>query len=312
MANKYGNFSEPSYISINDPYVKKIEENTRNTGLNLKAAVQKSGKNNDALFTKFTPLYKDEKYEPTFAEKTAERRQGKEKMVADVPFKPPKPQQKTCGVGNYYGCIGNKLEHKAEFSAAPKKKGDFEPGPRNILVVPAKKGTYGFRGTTLGEKLGHGGAVGEYGYKESDYDAARKKEVADFKESIEKRVTDKAFRPTHPGKKGGAGIPGLTLGGKGPGIAGEYGYTLEGPAAKAPAEKVDVPFRPSHPPKQGHNSTLNRFPEYREDPLELKIKKEKEAFAKEQEIMAGKPNFMPPSVLKSGATVSVLRKNLNA
>jgi len=312
MANKYGLFSEPGYVSISDPYVKKGKENSRSYGLNMKAAVQKSGKNNDALFTKFTPLYKDEKYEPTFAEKTAERRQGKEKNITDNPFRPSKPMQKTCGLGNYFGCIGPKLEHKPEFSAVPKKKGDFEPGPRNIVTNPLKKGTFGFRGTTLGEKLGRSGAAGEYSYVESRYDLARQKEVADAKESLAKRVSDAPFKPTHPGKKGGAGVPGRTLGGKGAGVAGEYGYVAEGPKAPQHGDHVEVPFRPSHPPKLGHNATLNRFPEYREDPIELKIARKKEAIAAEKELMKDKSAFVPPGGIKAGATASVLRKNLNA
>jgi hypothetical protein len=37
----------------------------------------------------------------------------------------------------------------------------------------------------------------------------------------------------------------------------------------------DAPFKPSHPAKRGYNKTLDKFPEYKEDPMkEVKRKKE--------------------------------------
>jgi hypothetical protein len=29
----------------------------------------------------------------------------------------------------------------------------------------------------------------------------------------------------------------------------------------------DAPFKPSHPAKRGYNKTLDKFPEYKEDPM---------------------------------------------
>lgn len=43
--------------------------------------------------------------------------------------------------------------------------------------------------------------------------------------------------------------------------------------ARKPQEKRavlmehDAPFKPSNPPKKGYNKTLEKFPEYKEDPL---------------------------------------------
>ena len=31
----------------------------------------------------------------------------------------------------------------------------------------------------------------------------------------------------------------------------------------------DIPFKPSNPPKRGYNKTLDKFPEYKEDPLRV-------------------------------------------
>lgn len=35
----------------------------------------------------------------------------------------------------------------------------------------------------------------------------------------------------------------------------------------------DVPFKPSNPPKKGYNKTLDKFPEYKEDPLRFAARK---------------------------------------
>ena len=42
------------------------------------------------------------------------------------------------------------------------------------MTNPPKKGTYGMFKTTLGERMGPGGACGEYSYKPSPYDEARR------------------------------------------------------------------------------------------------------------------------------------------
>ena len=35
----------------------------------------------------------------------------------------------------------------------------------------------------------------------------------------------------------------------------------------------DAPFKPSHPPKKGYNRTLDKFPEYKEDPMKEIVRK---------------------------------------
>jgi hypothetical protein len=44
---------------------------------------------------------------------------------------------------------------------------------------------------------------------------------------------------------------------------------------RAPLIEHDVPFKPSNPAKRGYNRTIDKFPEYKEDPLkEVTRKKE--------------------------------------
>ena len=35
----------------------------------------------------------------------------------------------------------------------------------------------------------------------------------------------------------------------------------------------DVPFKPANPPKRGYNKTLDRFPEYKPDPMRVAERK---------------------------------------
>lgn len=314
-ANKYGGFSDVGYNCIGDPYSDKdaLSQSSRYKGLNMKAARNKTGKTNDGCFDKFKPLYEKEKYQMSNEEK-AEARQAKlEAASTDKPFKPPSQSKASSGLGGYYGTIGPKYKNMGQGDHEKLKKGDpkLESKPRNIVTNPSKKGSYGTRGTTLGERIGAGGAVGEYSYKSDDYEAARKAENAANKAGREK-MQAQPFKPPNPSKKGGAGVPGRTLGGpKGQGVVGEYSYKELGPVPLQKSdEAIEKPFRPSHPMKKGYNGTLDKFPKYMEDPLDLKLAKEKAERMAEIKKLAGGAPFVPPSTTKAGATASVLRMNL--
>ena len=75
MSTKYGLFTEPSYITIGDPYNAARDNNnnslkaTRLKGVNMKACKFSTGKQNDATFETFKPLYEIEKYEQTWNER---------------------------------------------------------------------------------------------------------------------------------------------------------------------------------------------------------------------------------------------------
>lgn len=314
-ANKYGLFSDTGYIGVGDKYSDKpaLSQSTRYQGLNMKASLRKSGKNNDASFDKFKPLYEKEKYQLSAEEKAAERAAKLEKASTDKPFRPASKTKEGSGLGSYYGCLGPKYPNKGTGQDEKLKKGDpkLESKPRNIVTNPSKKGTYGMRGTTLGERIGPGGAVGEYSYKSDDYDAARKAENAANKAGREK-MQPQPFKPANPPKKGGAGVPGRTLGGpKGQGVVGEYSYKELGPTPLEKSDdKIEKPFRPTHPMKKGYNGTLEKFPKYMEDPLDLKLAKEKAERMAEIEKLGKVPPFVPSSTGKTGATASVLRMNL--
>ena len=115
-----------------------------------------------------------EKYDTMDHKAIAERRDTRKKLLVSVkPFRPSAPMKLSSGLGDYFGTIGPKIEHKDLGDAKQKKKGDFPTGPRNIVTNPPKKGSFGFIKTTLSERQGFTGVAGEYGYKPSKYDQAR-------------------------------------------------------------------------------------------------------------------------------------------
>lgn len=83
-------------------------------------------------------------------------------------------------------------------------------------------------------------------------------------------------------------------------------YDLK-PEIKHPNRKVraptlaehDKPFKPSHPPRIGHNKTLDKFPEYKENPLKFVTRKRPVEGEEE------KPAFKFTHNLKSRPTPSV-------
>lgn len=75
--------------------------------------------------------------------------------------------QASVGLGDYYGTLGGVVPHVDDPGPNTKlKKGDVKHRLPNIRTNPCSKGTYGFIGTTLGERMGRQGrgVVGEYSY----------------------------------------------------------------------------------------------------------------------------------------------------
>lgn len=207
--------------------------------------------------------------------------------------------------------MGEKNKHIGGGAEANRlKKGDVTFGQPNITTNPSKKGTYGTKGTTLGERLGAGGAVGEYTYVTEPYDQARKSAMGSAKAAREMMKGD-PWKPASPAKRGKAGVPGTTFGGKGGGVCGEYIYKEVKAFDREQSTKIPVAFVPSHPARSGLYSTINKFPVHIADPLDEKIKEAKAKKKAEMDKLEGKEPFRPSAFPKGKATVSVLAKNLD-
>ena len=72
----------------------------------------------------------------------------------------------------------------------------------------------------------------------------------------------------------------------------------------APLMEHDKPFRPSHPPRIGHNKTLAPFPRYQEDPLK-RVTRKMPVEGEEE-----KPKFKPPHLRNKSVPCPSIAKNM--
>ena len=319
--DKYGNFSDPGSFNVGVPYTGKdplAQGNTRLRGVNMKAPSARSCKGNDAAFDRLKPLYQKEPFQVSAKEKREARAKAEAGRIQG-PLVPAGMPKKSSGLGGYGGTLGEPFENEdgepfhgwgTADGDPPKglRKGDpsTQPKPRNIVTAPGKKGSYGTRGQTLGEKKGAGGSAGEYKYVTTDYDAERKADAARAAHGKKLMSGKPDWRPTAPAKRGGAGVTGKTL--SGPknlgGVCGEYKYKPEGPDPKfVPEPPAEYPWAPPKPNK----GPMNPFPEHMADPEELQRWKERRR-DKEGSAKITK-QWRPGGGGKSGATKSVLRMN---
>lgn len=325
MTTKYGVFGETQAMGIGDPFVDTVKPDPRDHGLNFKVATCKVGKNNDACFDKFLPLYQGEKYIDPLRLKLQMAKAGAERIVADRPFKVASPMKDSACPGDFIGTIGGKVEYMAGTVDVKKKKGEIPRQPKNIVTATPKKGGFGFMGTTLSERQGARGVAGEYEYWADPIHEARRireKETA---------PSQPPFRPIGPPKRGGPGTVARHFGGRIKGAVGEFewrprpeppvssrapGAAAGGEAAGAVAGEGDgapsAPFRPATFPKQGRQATFSGFPEYVHDPEEPKA----EARAWQRKAERGHLSAHAGGAwrlgggVKTDATRSIVRMNL--
>lgn len=333
---KYGGFGESPYLSQGDPYRDPPNPHGegRFGGLNMKATRRKTGKTNDAAFDRLKPLYEGEKYAGTQTpeERRAARELREEKLVQKAPLKPPsRVKTKTSGLGSYDGALGPKFVTGPNDPWA--QPPDDLPDPSDDGVTderppfcssakPGRKGSYGYKGLTLGGPKGNG-VCGEYAYwhyeKEDgklvvdDYDAERKLERRRREEHVKamKKVNPNLdpFRPTSLPQKGKAGASkGTTLGGrKGTGVCGEYGYATEGPEPKEERVQFENVWKLSRPNK----GPINKPAKFMADPAELREAERREERERELELKPENP-FKPTGRAKQGAVKSVVRMDVKA
>lgn len=103
-------------------------------------------------------------------------------------------------------------------------KGDIQAQPRGFYTGPAKRGGYGYNKTTLSERQGFRGVATEYEYQHDPEELQKERRRVEREADVAARQPQ-PFRPSNPPKRGGAGVPNITIS-KGKGVAGEYEYIL--------------------------------------------------------------------------------------
>jgi len=247
-------FSIPSFVGLGDPYVKRRVKDQRKGGKSFVTGAPKFGKNPDALFEKdFKSVHEGDPFiESTVADRRYQNAKYA-KFLTPGGFKYSNPPQTSEGLGGYYGTI-QKSPTRHETDYVVPRKGDPAPKPtakpRQIYTAPARKGTFGFPGLTIG------------------------KEGTDYIASFYDQATENARKERKAGEKLIKG-PGFKTGGRkgrtfdeGPatGVSTCFMLTKPLPVRKVkerPApKKADKPWKPGGP--------TNQMPklEYREDPFD--------------------------------------------
>jgi hypothetical protein len=270
------------FVTIGDEYDKKDPVPDRFKGKNmLTSAAPKRGFTLDSCFTKkVLSLSENDRYvDPGYYEKRR-RIESEKKKVAPNGFRYSSPSHKSCGAGDYFGTFmeKSKPEHvpvdRLDADASPKK---VAAEKRNILVAPAKRGTYGFPGLSIGPK------DKQIKYISDPYDGQKRADA----------LAAKAAKPAGPAFKAAckhqdffdvtpAGYPKV--------------YTIDKPlpakrstsasSAASGAKKGGPAWKPGG--VMDKSMPYSKLPAYTEDPYELREKKSREErLAREKALKAG-------------------------
>ena len=314
----FGTFSTPTFAGVGEPFKDGRELDARTQGSQFITNKQRMGQTGDnwnsGKLGKREPvkrLYEGEKYVDPHKNQQAHDSKARALNLTTNGFRYSSPNKMSSGLGNYWGCIGPKFAHEPDFHVL--KHGD-KPGPvvhesRQVLTQPPRKG-YG--STTPGCIFGPGPAKGEassmgrYGGKEyvhsvDPYDLARQKEKADRQKDQE------ALQGRAPFKTMSHALDFFDAHGK---VASSKVYTEDPIIPKKPDPPPEAPpvseraFYPSRAPRSGPLGTFNKFPEYKEDPLEEKLKLAKAAAEAARAV--GAAPFKPTSKPHTTPTPSIV------
>eukprot|EP00762_Andalucia_godoyi_P004414 ANDGO_08137.mRNA.1 UPF0602 protein C4orf47 homolog OS=Danio rerio GN=zgc:153146 PE=2 SV=1 len=250
----HGSFGDSTFISIGDPYDKKTKGDERIKGKQFVTNPPKKGVNTtDVLFEKqFRSLFVGEKYTDQSELERKWRKEAVKKMIGRD-FRPVSNPKKSAGPGNYIGTFSGTIEYIPSGPQKESKKAAAAADKKllNFRTNPPKKGGFGVPGTTF-EKLVYAPDPGAKATAEKSESAAKGKP---FKASFP--VVMGCFHPN------------------------PYKIDKELPPKKDKSEKKEKEkvFRPT---ASSHNlgGTINKFPEYKPEPYQVKPNTKKDDKAK--------------------------------
>jgi len=81
------------------------------------------------------------------------------------------------------------------------------------------------------------------------------------------------------------------------------------PRAPSPPPKVhEAPFKPSNPSKQGYNKTINKFPEYKADPIKVAVRQIEDPSSKKDPFKPNNTSF----IQRPTPSISLNKANLKS
>jgi hypothetical protein len=282
MPSLFGGFSDTAVITTDpdpkktDPYVKAEVIPSRYTGANFKVTRPKKGHGKDAYFSKDYLTFavpeqngkvgKTDDYLDSGVAARREAKESKKRNIDEHDFKYSSYPKRSTGPGSHFGTFdGKPIPHQEDYKVQkrgePSAKRDVKV-PRNILTSPAKRGTYGYIGTTFSKIEGPKAS--------DDYDAIRKRESEAWTKSKEKMITQSTFKSTIRTKrtfdeKGNTGISSAFDAYDAP----EEKKKSKKKAVKPTEDKSKIEGRPvfkySSAPRSGQPGCLNPFPNSRDE-----------------------------------------------
>lgn len=304
----FGTFSTPSFAGVGEPYVDKYSADSRCKGKQFLTNKPRFGQTGDnwnrehGRYTQFERLFEGEKYaDPHMAERKWKSEEKTKNLTSDG-FRYSNPNSKSSGLGGYYGCIGPKFQHEADYAVLTKEMKPTEVFHENrqVLTSPMKKGLNLAPGVIFGPPPKDGTRGKEYTHLDDPYNLAHEAEKAEQKHHEQMRQGRPPFRTMSRS---------LDFFDSHPKVAASKVYTEDPLMPARPAEESEAakaalaPFYPSRCPRSGPQGTFEKFPEYKEDPLEEKLKAVREEVAKARPT--GAP-FKPTSRPKSMRTTTIL------
>ena len=318
----FGGFSDPSFISADDPYEKEEIIPSRYLGANFKVPRCKKGRTPDVFFEKkFLSLASSTQHPKAVQDLymdpgkrwRLDAKAAKEKNIDKTDFRLASPGKLSTGAGSFFGTFQAKPHpHEADYDVPKKGEAPRRPHPQlpNIKTRPGKKGTYGFIGTTFSkiEPTAEG--------KADVYDQLRRDETKAWKESKEKivKISQATFKVTCRtistfDEKNSRGVTSVYDAY----VAPEDKKSKKAKKKPKAEEKIleQKPFKYSSGPKTGEQGFFGKFANTRgEDPdpqKEAPKKGGKDKKAKPEPKALGGP-WKPVSGPKTGVIKSLLRR----
>lgn len=268
-------FSPQVFISVGDEYDKR-EPQDPNVGAKhektFKVSAPRHPHMSDSTFSRFESLsagdpYRDTTFGGPFRQ--PDKDSPEVARAADKPpFRPTNRPHKSSGKGDYYGTFDEKNipKHEAEFPPLVTTERKVETRSRAILTNPPKKGTYGYSGLSIG-------GAGEVQYVSDPYFSDQHREALERKAGAAKNMGAPFRSRVHTG---------AFLDETEHGVSKVYSLSKPLPPKKeAKPEPEPVAAKP-WVPGGALRKEITKFPEYEEDPYDLKERKVRELKQKER------------------------------
>lgn len=279
-------FSPPVYLSVGDEYDKRPLGSTKSSSQSGAKPFVVSAKRHphvtEATFSPFASLSTGDPYRTAGFEGPFRKSEPAAAAAAAAPpFRPAGASHKSSGKGDYYGTFSESNPPKHEPELPPlKESGKAKEGSRrNFVTNRPKKGTYGYTGLTIAR-------AGEVQYIADPYQGTQQREALEQKKASAQQMGPPfraAVRRTECFDETEHGYPKV------------YSLTKPLPPKKPQKQSADgIAADKPWVPGGALVSDITKFPEYTEDPYDVKERKIREIRQKESSYKAWVPAGTDP------------------